>query len=347
MFLISVNERMNPYKYLILLIVPLTVALGYCAGGYYTFLTPVICFVFLPLLELLPFDIKLFSKKVGSSKAFRIIPFLFVPVVLLMVFGCSIIAATGKLSKVEFFGLLLSAGVVNGTIGFTLAHEFIHKYLFPEKIAGHLLLACACYMHYSIEHVYGHHVYACTSKDPNSAKKGETFYTFFFRSIAGGYKSAWQIERKCLKKSNLSFLSIHNRMLLFLIIQLFVLAVLGIAFGKYALLFFAGQSFVAVLLHQQANYLQHYGLIRKDEAGTREKMHAHHSWGIPGECRIVDLFQVQNHADHHLHASTSYEKLVARQESPRLPANYAAMMVVTLFPPLWFKMIHKRMPSST
>jgi alkane 1-monooxygenase len=339
---------MNPYKYLILLVIPATVISGYLAGGYYTFLTPVCCFVFLPLLELFPWGKNsVTSNKISrnSNKAHRFIPFLFVPIIMLLVFAGSIIASLKTLSPVDFFGLMLSVGVTNGAIGFTLAHEFIHKYTLREKTAGHLLLACSMYLHYSIEHVHGHHVYACTPRDPNSAKKGESFYAFFFRSLFGSYKNAWRIESKRLKKNHISFFSINNRMLLFLVIQLTIVFVLAFAFGINSVLFFVGQAFFAVLLHQQVNYMQHYGLTRKDNGVTSEKMHAHHAWGIPGECKIVDLFQVQNHADHHMHASTPYEKLVAKEESPTFPANYATMMIVSLIPPLWFKIIDKRLPS--
>ncbi len=339
---------MNPHRYLILLVIPATVISGYLAGAYYTFLTPFCCFVLLPLLELFsPGKKSSTYNKMSpkSNKAYRFIPFLFVPVVMLLVFAGSIVASLKTLSSVEFLGLMLSVGVANGTIGFTLAHEFIHKHTLPEKTAGYLLLGCSIYLHYSIEHVHGHHVYACTPHDPNSAKKGESFYAFFFRSISGSYKNAWRIESKRLKKNSLSFFSANNRMLLFLFIQLSIVFVLAFVFGINSVLFFVGQGFFAVLLHQQVNYMQHYGLIRKDNAGTIEKMHAHHAWGIPGECKIVDLFQVQNHADHHMHASTPYEKLVGVEESPAFPANYATMMIVSLIPPLWFRIVDMRLPS--
>lgn len=340
---------MNPYRYLILFVLPATVLTGYWAGGYFTFLTPVCCFILLPLIDIFPFNKK--TKPTHSppieNNTYRVIPFLFVPVVLLLVFGSSILTSYKALSIQEFIGFMLSVGVVNGAIGFALAHEFIHKFTASQKVAGYLLLASSNYLHYSIEHVHGHHVYACTPQDPNSAKKGESFYQFFIRSLTGSFINAWKIELKRLRKLNRPFFSFHNRMLIFQVVQLVVLIILGWVFGSKALLFFIGQSFVAVTLHQQVNYLQHYGLTRNDKAGVHEKMHAHHSWSIPGNCRIVDLFQVQNHADHHLHASSSYEKLIARDESPKLPANYATLMVVSLIPPLWFKIIHKRMPSSS
>ncbi len=340
---------MNPYRYLVLLVVPATVVAGYYAGGYYNFLTPVLCFVFLPIIDLLPITK---SKKphrtpAQNSIAFKTIPLLFVPVIVSLVFGGSMIVAEGHLPLHAYLGFMISVGVVNGTMGFALAHEFIHKFTSLQRIAGYLLLACSNYLHYSIEHVHGHHVYACTPHDPNSAQKGESFYAFLVRSIPGSFLNAWRIEAKLLARNKHLFFSIHNRMLVFCILQVLIVIVLGSIFGGLALLFFIGQGLVAIILHQQVNYLQHYGLIRSDDQHGREKMHAHHTWEIPGNCRIIDLFQVQNHADHHLHAATAYENLVANDESPQLPANYATMMVISLLPPLWFKIIHKRLPSTT
>ena len=339
---------MNPYKYLILFALPATVAAGYLAGGYFTFLTPFCCFVLLPVLDLIPYKKNLNSLKAlpANNNNYKLILFLFVPVVLLLVFGGSIIVSVKTLSLLSFLGFMISVGTVNGTVGFALAHEFIHKFTATSRTAGYLLLASSNYLHYSIEHVQGHHVYACTEKDPNSAKKGESFYKFLIRSTTGSFINAWKIESKRLNRNSLFFFSFHNRMLLFQAFQLLILIILGLFFGRMSVLFFIGQTFVAVFLHQQVNYLQHYGLIRNNKKGICEKMHAHHTWSIPAGCRIIDLFQVQNHADHHLHASSSYEKLIVRDESPKLPANYATMMVVSLIPPLWFTIIHKRLPSS-
>ncbi|TDH21629.1 alkane 1-monooxygenase [Segetibacter sp. 3557_3] len=337
---------MNPYRYLILLLVPATVIAGYWGGGYFNFLTPIICFVFLPVIDLIPFSRreKTGNRAAKENKAFRTVPLLFVPVILCLVFGGSALVTQQYLPLHAFIGFMISVGVVNGTMGFALAHEFIHKFSPREKLAGYLLLSCSGYLHYSIEHVHGHHVYACTPLDPNSAQKGESFYAFLGRSIPGSFLNAWKIERKLLQKEHHAFLTIHNRMLVFSFIQLLVLSVVYFSCGSLALLFFVGQGMVAVILHQQVNYLQHYGLIRSGDPDCREKMHAHHTWEIPGNCRIIDLFQVHNHADHHLHAATPYEKLVTTGESPRLPANYATMMLVSLLPPLWFSLIHKRLP---
>ena len=325
---------------------PCLVITGYIADGYFNFLTPVCCFVLVPLVDWLSFPKPSESKEITRDKsntAYRWIPLLYVPVVLTLSICGSFIVATEDLSIVEVVGLVLSVGIVSGAIGFTLAHEFIHKFTFPERVSGYLLLANTNYLHYSIEHIYGHHVYACTEADPNSARKGESFYHFFPRSVAGTFLNAWTIECKRLFKKRHRVFSLHNRMILFLLIQLSIIMVVALAGGIMPVIFFLAQGFVAVVMLHQINYLQHYGLTRKfKREGVPERIDAHHSWGTLRPL-MFDLFQLENHADHHLHPTHSYEKLIVHGESPTLPGNYASMMAALLVPPLWFKITHKRL----
>ena len=333
---------MNPYKYLVLLLIPLTAIPGFIWHGYLTFLTPFCCFVLLPFAELLPVTLNFRdTNKTSNPNTFRFITYFFSFVVLLFILIGCMDSGSVFFIKTEFAGLLLSVGVINGIIGFTLAHEFIHKHGLFEKMLGGALLAGSNYLHYSIEHVYGHHVNACTFHDPNSARLGESFYHFLLRSVAGSYKNAWRIENKRLRKKCIPFYSIHNKMLVFQLIGLTLLLTIFLVFGKPALLFFVGQSFIAIVIHQMANYIQHYGLNRRYINDQHEKLNAHHAWSIPGKCKIIDLFHVENHADHHLHAATPFYKLVSKDDSPKLPANYPTMVLLSLFPPLWFKIIHR------
>ena len=47
------------------------------------------------------------------------------------------------------------------------------------------------YMHFYIEHLYGHHKRVATEEDPATSQKGENFYSFLPKSIIGGFMSAW------------------------------------------------------------------------------------------------------------------------------------------------------------
>ena len=51
------------------------------------------------------------------------------------------------------------------------------------------------YMHFTYEHLYGHHRKVATPEDPASAEKGINVYKFFVRSFFGSYKSVYNMEK--------------------------------------------------------------------------------------------------------------------------------------------------------
>jgi alkane 1-monooxygenase len=325
---------------------PAMVCTGYFAGGYWNFLTPAVCFIAFPLVEL-SFPGKLYYEEdVPATKndniLFRIIPLFFTFLIFATVICTTYIASHNSLKTHEWVGLMLSVGILNGAIGFTLAHEFIHRFTFIEKGAGYVLLCCSNYLHYHTEHIYGHHVYACTQKDPHTARQGESFYKYLSRAIAGTWLNGWEIEMNRLRKRGITSV-FRNKLLLFFLIHSLICTAIALFLGKMALLFFIGQSFISITLLHQVNYLQHYGLHREETgSGKIEKMSAHHSWNIANPYSKFSLFQLTSHADHHLHPAHSYEKLKVHSEFPSHPANYACMMIISLIPPLWFNITHKR-----
>lgn len=54
------------------------------------------------------------------------------------------------------------------------------------------------------------------------------------------------------------------------------------------------------------------------------------------------LYQLQRHSDHHANPTRRYQALRHFEESPQLPAGYAVMILVALFPPLWFRLMDPR-----
>ncbi|MFI5187477.1 MAG: alkane 1-monooxygenase, partial [Chitinophagales bacterium] len=311
---------------------------------------PVICFGIHPLLNF-------FSKKTSSlydedvevhhqysAKAYRLVPLLFVPV-LMAITAYSVIQSKSN-STIEFAGLALSAGIVNGILGFTLAHEFIHRHSWVEKTAGQLLLIQNNYPYYGIEHIGGHHIYACTPKDPHTARIGESFYQFLPRAIRLTFLNAWEIETHRLVRKKYPVFSIHNRMLQFILLQILVYTIIIAGAGWKPFFFFICQGIISILLLNITGYLQHYGLLRKEIAeGRFEKISAHHAWSAQQAKDGLNLFQVGKHADHHMHPSHTYEQLVHQDDSPEQPAGYSGMIWLALIPPLWFRIMNKRISS--
>ncbi len=113
--------------------------------------------------------------------------------------------------------------------------------------------------------------------------------------------------------------------------------------GKFSLLFFLLQNVVAISLLHIIDYLQHYGLIRsKNQHGKYEKLGALHAWNTGRFNPALNLFQLESHSDHHMHPGRPFDKLSIYDESPAHPAGYSFMVLLSLVPPLWFKIMHKR-----
>ena len=336
---------MSPWIFLRFLFLPAIAIAGNFWGGWWTFSIPIICFVIHPITNLL--SGANFSRGDDDEHGqydkslYRLVPLLFVPVLAGVTIWSTI--QSDHNTPVEFAGMFFSVGIVNGILGFTLAHEFIHRHNWREKIAGHLLLLQNSYPYYGIEHIGGHHLYACTTKDPHTARLGESIYEFLPRAVAFTFRNAWEIESNRLKRRNKKVMSWHNRMLLLLLLQFFCFLIIIAFAGEKPFVFFMCQSAVSIVLLNITGYLQHYGLARKHFGeGQFEKISAHHAWSSrPGKDGL-NLFQVGKHADHHMHPSHTYDQLVHQHDSPVQPTGYSGMMWLALVPPLWFKIMNKR-----
>jgi alkane 1-monooxygenase len=352
---------MKPYNYLVLLFLPSLVVIGYFAGGGWNLLTPFCCFVLHPLASSLtqkkrsstaPGKIAALTPSAGAIDP-RAIPLL-LGSVLLILFIWSLSRA-GAMNAFAFVCFAIATGSVNGVIGFTLAHEFIHRRRGPERAGGMILLLINNYLHYKIEHIGGHHLYACTDKDPHTARIGESFYRFLPRTIATTYIRAWEIgttrgarrKAKHIRTGRINFAPgcFGNRMFFYTLLQWCWWAAILAIFGAPGLLFCFLQSAVAIALLHMINYLQHYGLSRKEIAmGKFERMAPQHSWNSGHPQAAFNLFQLEKHADHHMHPHHPYDELTHHEESPGLPGGYTSMIVLALIPPLWFSMINKQIP---
>lgn len=330
------------------MILPAALFAGWAAGTYWNFSIVVLCFVIHPLICLFQKhnkDIEDDFKQLEHKLFYRITPLLFVPVLLFSTLF--FLWHSHSLKAIEFAGVAISLGIINGVLGFTLAHEFVHKHTMPEKIAAWLLLLQNNYLHYGSEHVKGHHMYACTDADPHTAKVNESFYMFLPRSIYATFINAWKIEQARLRKKNIHVLHWQNKMLQHLFIRSLFYSLLISTVGVSAALFFIIQSCVAIVILHLADYLQHYGLLRKKKADHKyERITELHAWGNTHAKGGFNLFQLDKHADHHLHPSHSYETLVHHEESPELPAAYSTMMLMALIPKLWFNKMNKRIPEA-
>ena len=52
---------------------------------------------------------------------------------------------------------------------FTIAHEIFHKQNFFDRFFGTIHMSKVLYMHFTYEHIWGHHKKVATAEDPASA----------------------------------------------------------------------------------------------------------------------------------------------------------------------------------
>ena len=85
-------------------------------------------------------------------------------------------------STSELIGLSLSAGILLATNAINVAHELCHRKNYFEKFIGKMLFMPCLYMHFYIEHNYGHHIKVATPDDGATAKYNQSVYNFWFTS---------------------------------------------------------------------------------------------------------------------------------------------------------------------
>ncbi|WP_114492296.1 alkane 1-monooxygenase [Candidatus Ulvibacter alkanivorans] len=341
---------MKDLKYITSFSIPATAVIGLGFQGIWVFLTPVFAFILVPILEvLLPVQNENLSEAQIKTKAkhpfFDLLLYLNLPIVYTIVgyFLWSLTWANYNTSAL--IGLTFSVGIVVGSNGINVAHELGHRRTQWEKTLGKALLLPALYMHFYVEHNFGHHQNAATKEDPASARYNQTVYSFWFTSIYRQYKSAWKLQQQLLRNKDKSILSIYNDMFWYSLLQLGYLVVIFIYFGKVALFVAIAIGVIAALLLESINYIEHYGLSRqKTNSGRYERVKEIHSWNSNHILGRMMLYELTRHSDHHYRSHKKYQLLDCHETSPQMPYGYPTSMVLALFPPLWFSIMNKRIP---
>lgn len=341
---------MKDLKYLVSYLIPITVVIGLNFRGVASWLAPFTAFVLVPILEIIfsENDQNLSpeqAQKKQNKFFFDLLLYLNLPFIYLIL-GYFLWSLTSvEYATFEVIGLTFSVGVALGSNGINVAHELGHRQTKWEQFLAKVLLLPALYMHFFIEHNFGHHLNAATAEDPASAKYNQTVYGFWVTSTFGQYVSAWKIQNGLLKRQNSSFLSIKNDMFWYSIFQLVYLFLVFFLFGFKTFFVAICIGVVSILLLETINYIEHYGLSRnKTESGRYERVMEIHSWNSNHVLGRMMLYELTRHSDHHKRAHKKYQLLDCHEISPQMPYGYPTSMVLSLFPPVWFKIMNPRIP---
>lgn len=238
--------------------------------------------------------------------------------------------------------LVVGVGVGSGSV-LALTHELGHKpgkwNKFWAKVGNSLL----GYGHFNIEHNRGHHVWVSTPEDPASARMGESIYRFQLRELPGTIKRGLAHEKRRLKAKGHGFWSLHNDVLQVYFASILIIIACAIVFGPHVLWFIIPHHFIGWYALTQANYIEHYGLLRqKLPNGKYEPCQPRHSWNTNHLWSNMALFHLQRHSDHHAHPQRPYQVLRDFPDLPSLPNGYGGCFLLAAFPPIWFKIMDKK-----
>ena len=339
---------LRTYKYALPFLMYAFAIAALFSRGLFVFMPLVYAWLVIPLLELL---VKPDNKNMSAAEeelakhnaAYDYFLYAIVPLQYAALFCFLYQVSFVPQPSIDIAGKTLVMGLLCGTFGINVGHELGHRVNKGEQAMAKLLLLTSLYLHFFIEHNRGHHKHVATPHDPSSARYGEPVYLFYFRTIVYSYKGAWQIAAREMRKKGAKTFSLHNEMLQYQIVQvLFVLAI-GIFFGWTSALLLMAAALNGILLLETVNYIEHYGLQRQKIAdGKWERALPQHSWNSNHVIGRMMLFELSRHSDHHYLASRKYQVLRHHQASPQMPTGYPGMMILSLLPPVWFYVMHKR-----
>jgi alkane 1-monooxygenase len=335
----AIAKYWSPFGFLAL------VPLGYWLGGPWTFL----------LLGALPPALAGGDWLLGAEPprvsdtaplGHRLLPWLYIPLQLIEIAWAGWIVSQPSTDLVTAIGLTLSTGLAAGVFGFLAAHEMIHSRHPRERIWGLVMLAGVLDMQFAISHVIGHHRRPATFEDPATARRGESLYAFWIRSVGGQAAEAWAFETQRLARGGRARLGPGNRLLAFAAIEIALLVAVGFA-GWRALGFFVAQAALAIVLLESFNYVAHYGLARRRRPdGRLEPLRPKHSWNSVRRMNNASLFNMGRHADHHRFSARPYNELEVLDGGAQLPCGYAGVILMALIPPLWRRVMDPRVDAA-
>lgn len=344
----------DPKRYLwsLGLVVPLLpvaawASYGSTGIGAFLWMGPVWIFLLIPLLDWVlgedranPPDSAV--AQLEASRYYRWITYAYLPLQYATLVWAAWLVAHHQLPVIDMVGLALTVGLVGG-VGINTAHELGHKRDGTERWLSRVALAQTWYGHFFVEHNRGHHSRVATPEDPASSRFGESFWAFLPRTVVGSVRSAWDLEGGRLQRNGHPAVHPRNKILQAWAMSVVLYGVLIGVLGTRVIPFVLIEVVFGFSLLEVVNYLEHYGLARQRVANGRyERTMPRHSWNSNHVASNLALFNLERHSDHHANPTRRYQTLRHFDEAPQLPSGYGLMLGLATVPPVWRKVMDKR-----
>lgn len=235
----------------------------------------------------------------------------------------------------NLMGFSVTTGLLTGCFIVTLAHDLLHSKSKVQQVLSVLLLTVSGIPHFATEHVFGHHRFIGLKEDPTTAKLNEDFYTYFLKVSLANLKESFITQYGLPDYLRWRVLSANLKM----VGLLALVWVLIFVFARHpipTIFFFMVQGFVSYVLYELINYIQHYGLLRRD---AHDEISQQLSWNCYYKYTNYLLFLLPLHSLHHL--PVKGRTTANLKAGPRMPYLYFMMIAMALLPPIWFHKMNR------
>lgn len=255
-------------------------------------------------------------------------------VLLAAVAGLAGLSGLGIWDRVALFW---AAGLFLGQVSNATAHELIHR---PDRRLfrlGQWIYISLLYGHHVSAHRLVHHPLVATRADPNTAVLGESFWAFLRQAWPGEARAAWAAERA--RAPGWGWTPVCTALLGGVC---FIWGMV-LLFGLPGLLAYLALAAYAQMQSLLSDYVQHYGLERRQTATGYEPVTPAHSWDATAPISALWLLNAPRHSDHHAHPARPYPALrLSPGGHPMLPHSLPVMATIALLPRLWHRIMDPR-----
>lgn len=131
----------------------------------------------------------------------------------------------------------------------------------------------------------------------------------------GQITNAWRLEKERLTIENKNPLG--NAVLKNSLLLITLLSGLYLGFGFMGVAVYLLHILIANFLLEYTNYIEHYGLSRKENERVKEDL----SWQTDKVISRFFLIDLSRHSDHHYYASKPFHTLKAMSKVPNCPED--------------------------
>jgi len=236
----------------------------------------------------------------------------------------------------DYVGAATSLGMVLAIVTMVGAHELVSRTWDPlSMFTGHWAFAQMFGTNFATEHVFGHHNnVGYPELDPVSVRRGRNFYYFTTVGTWHQWRNGWIIEANRLARNGKSVFSWDNQILRAWLRGLFVVALVFWAAGWKGFAYYLEAILVAKLLLESLNYFSHYGIVR--EKG--KPIAVRHTFSDLSWMSNAIMYNLGRHGHHHFEP-VPYYKCKAYADMPMSPYSYITMGLISMIPPLFFKLM--------